>query len=88
MQRPVAVFAAIVFAFGAGVTTAGQAARAAGLVPDVRAAIAQHDFAAGETLTTRYRSAQGVTPELAEAVSWLGRRARRSRFRSGRAVRT
>ncbi len=73
MQRPVAVFAAIVFAFGAGVTTAGQAARAAGLVPDVRAAIAKHDFAAGETLITQYRSAQGVTSELAEAVSWLGR---------------
>ena len=73
MQRPVAVFAAIVFAFGAGVTTAGQAARTAGLVPSVRAAIAKHDFAAGEALINQHRSRQGVTSELAEAVSWLGR---------------
>jgi thiol-disulfide isomerase/thioredoxin len=73
MQRPVAVFAAIVFAFGAGVATAGQEARAAGLVPSVRAAIAKHDFAAGEALIAQYRSRQGVTSELAEAVSWLGR---------------
>ena len=73
MQRPVAVFAAMVFAFGASVATAGQAARAAGLVPSVRAAIAKHDFAAGEALITQYRSRQGVTSELAEAVSWLGR---------------
>jgi thiol-disulfide isomerase/thioredoxin len=73
MQRPLAVFAAIVFAFGAGAATAGQEARAAAVVPSVRAAIAKHDFAAGEALITQYRSRQGVTSELAEAVSWLGR---------------
>jgi len=73
MQRPLAVFAAIVFAFGAGAATAGQDARIAGLVPSVRAAIAKHDFAAGEALIAQYRSRQGVTSELAEAVSWLGR---------------
>jgi thiol-disulfide isomerase/thioredoxin len=73
MQRPLAVFAAIVFAFGAGAATAGQDARTAGLVPSVRAAIAKHDFAAGEALIAQYRARQGVTSELAEAVSWLGR---------------
>jgi thiol-disulfide isomerase/thioredoxin len=73
MQRPLAVFAAIVFAFGAAAATAGQDARIAGLVPSVRAAIAKHDFAAGEALIAQYRSRQGVTSELAEAVSWLGR---------------
>jgi thiol-disulfide isomerase/thioredoxin len=73
MHRPVVVFAAIVIAFGAGATTAGQEARAAGLVPSVRASIAKHDFAAGEALIAQYRSRQGVTSELAEAVSWLGR---------------
>jgi thiol-disulfide isomerase/thioredoxin len=73
MQRPVAVLAAMVFACGVSVATAGQAARAAGLVPSVRAAIAKHDFAAGEALIAQYRSRQGVTSELAEAVSWLGR---------------
>ncbi len=76
MQRPVAVLAAIVFACGAcgaDVATAGQGARPAGLVPSVRAAIAKHDFAAGEALINQERSRQGVTSELAEAVSWLGR---------------
>ena len=45
----------------------------AGVVTDVRAAIAQGDFARGEKLVEQYRARDGVTPELAEAVSWLGR---------------
>jgi len=73
MQRPVAVLATMVFACGVSGATAGQTPRAAGLVPSVRAAIAKHDFAAGEALINEYRSRQSVTSELAEAVSWLGR---------------
>jgi thiol-disulfide isomerase/thioredoxin len=73
MQRAVAVFAAMVFTFAAGVAGVAQDARTAGLVPSVRAAIAKHDFAAGEALIDQQRSRQGVTSELAEAVSWLGR---------------
>lgn len=46
---------------------------APGLVPAVRAAIAKQDFKGGEQLIADYRSAQGITPEMVEAVSWLGR---------------
>ena len=72
MQRQVAVLAAVVLV-AAGSTVAGQAPRNAGLVPSVRAAIAKHDFAAGEALIAQYRSQQGANSEAAEAVSWLGR---------------
>lgn len=44
-----------------------------GLVPTVRAAIAKQDFKGGEQLIADYRKAQGITPEMVEAVSWLGR---------------
>ncbi len=44
-----------------------------GLVPTVRAALAKQDFAGGEKLIADYRQAKGVTPEMIEAVSWLGR---------------
>jgi thiol-disulfide isomerase/thioredoxin len=43
------------------------------LVKDVRASIAQNNFTLGESLIQKYRTAQGTTPELIEAVSWLGR---------------
>jgi thiol-disulfide isomerase/thioredoxin len=49
------------------------AAAAQDIVREVRAAIAQNNFEAGETLIRGYQSAQGVTPEMIEAVSWLGR---------------
>jgi len=45
----------------------------AGLIEDVRTDIARNDFAAGDSLIARYRSQQGVTPEMLEALSWLGR---------------
>ncbi|MBM3772576.1 MAG: redoxin domain-containing protein [Acidimicrobiia bacterium] len=44
-----------------------------GLVPTVRAAIAKQDFKGGEQLIADYRQARGLTPEMVEAVSWLGR---------------
>lgn len=43
------------------------------IVRDVRTAIAQKNFAAGENLVLKYRAGQGATPELIEAVSWLAR---------------
>ena len=52
---------------------AGVGAQAPTLVPDVRAAIAQQDFAAGERLVATSRAASGVTPVLLEAQSWLAR---------------
>ncbi|MEO7648976.1 MAG: TlpA disulfide reductase family protein [Bryobacteraceae bacterium] len=44
-----------------------------GVITDVRAAIGQNNFALGENVVEQYRARDGVTPELAEAVSWLGR---------------
>ncbi len=46
---------------------------AAAVIQDVRAAIARNDFAGGEKLIASYRAAGGVTPEVLEALSWLGR---------------
>ena len=45
----------------------------AGLIAVVRAAVARGDFARAEALIAADRKQHGVTPELAEAVSWLGR---------------
>jgi thiol-disulfide isomerase/thioredoxin len=50
-----------------------QAIASASIITDVRAAIAKKDFAAGESLIAAYRAQKGVTPEMIEAVSWLGR---------------
>jgi thiol-disulfide isomerase/thioredoxin len=49
------------------------ATAAAQLVPEVRAAIARNDFAAGEKLISEYKTKQGETPESILALSWLGR---------------
>ena len=48
-------------------------AAVSGIVPDVRKAIADGDFTGAESLVQQYRAAQGVTPEMIEALSWLGR---------------
>jgi thiol-disulfide isomerase/thioredoxin len=45
----------------------------ASLVGDVRAAIGRGDLAAAERLVATHRQAAGETPEVAAAVSWLGR---------------
>jgi thiol-disulfide isomerase/thioredoxin len=49
------------------------AADTPGIVADVRAAIAQNNLTQGESLIRSYRAARGNTPEMIEAVSWLGR---------------
>jgi len=43
------------------------------IIPDVRSAIAQKNFTLGEQHIQAYRTRQGVTPEMLEAMSWLGR---------------
>jgi len=48
-------------------------AAAQDIVRDVRIAMAQNNFALGEALIQKYKQAQGTTPEMIEAVSWLGR---------------
>lgn len=51
------------------VATACQAA----IIPDVRAAITRNAFSEGEALIEKYKAERGVTPEMLEALSWLGR---------------
>jgi len=48
-------------------------AAAQDIVGDVRAAIAQNNLTLGQSLVQSYKAAHGVTPEMIEAVSWLGR---------------
>jgi len=48
-------------------------AQTAPIVADVRAAIANGDFARGDAALAEYRKARGVTPEMLEALSWMGR---------------
>lgn len=45
----------------------------AGVIDDVRAAVAGKNFALGDSLIAAYRARQGVTPEMLDALSWLGR---------------
>ncbi len=56
-----------------------SAARGA-LVRDVRAAIQKQDFAAAERLIADFRARNGITPEMIEAHSWLGRGALESKL--------
>lgn len=43
------------------------------VIADVRAAIAQHNFTLGDNAIAAYRAREGVTPEVVEAISWMGR---------------
>src|SRR5258707_14810234 len=52
---------------------AGQTPRPVTLVSEVRAAIAAHDLARAEAIIVQRRAQQGLTSEIIEAVSWLGR---------------
>jgi thiol-disulfide isomerase/thioredoxin len=47
----------------------------AGIVEDVRMALAQSNFSAADADLQAYRSRNGVTPEYVEAYSWMGRAA-------------
>ena len=47
----------------------------AGIVDDVRIALAQNNFSAAEAELDSYRSRQGTNPEYIEAYSWLARAA-------------
>jgi thiol-disulfide isomerase/thioredoxin len=47
----------------------------AGIVDDVRIALAQNSFATAESDLTSYRNQMGVTPEFVEAYSWMARAA-------------
>jgi thiol-disulfide isomerase/thioredoxin len=47
----------------------------AGIVDQVRFALAQNSFSAAESALNSYRSQQGVTPEYLDAYSWMARAA-------------
>jgi thiol-disulfide isomerase/thioredoxin len=47
----------------------------AGIVEDVRGSLAQNSFSTAESELKAYRAQNGVTPEYAEAYSWLARAA-------------
>jgi thiol-disulfide isomerase/thioredoxin len=51
----------------------------AGIVEDVRIALAQNNFSAADSLLSSYRAKAGVTPEYLEAYSWMGRAALEAR---------
>jgi thiol-disulfide isomerase/thioredoxin len=51
----------------------------AGIVDDVREALAQNKFSAAESELISFRAQRGVTPEYVEAYSWMGRAALDSR---------
>jgi thiol-disulfide isomerase/thioredoxin len=63
------VIAALLLAGG----TAGQAGQSRPLIGEVRAAIARQDFERGEKMVESHRASNGVTAEMLEALSWLGR---------------
>jgi thiol-disulfide isomerase/thioredoxin len=47
----------------------------AGIVDDVRMALAQNQFTAAESELNSYKAQRGATPEYLEALSWMGRAA-------------
>jgi thiol-disulfide isomerase/thioredoxin len=47
----------------------------AGIVENVRTALAQGNFSAADSYLTSYRTSKGVTPEYVEAYSWMARAA-------------
>ena len=63
-QRTLRLCGALLIAFSAA---------EAAIVADVRAAVDRHDLALAESYVQRYRAEHGVTPEMMEALSWLGR---------------
>jgi thiol-disulfide isomerase/thioredoxin len=51
----------------------------AGVVEDVRLAVSRNNFSLADSEIRSYKSQHGVTPELAEAVSWVARGALEAR---------
>ena len=51
------------------------ASASAGIVDDVREALAQNNFAAAESELKTYQGQRGITSEYLEALSWMGRAA-------------
>ena len=71
MRRVLFVFGAIALLAGAHASLGAQTAP--DLITDVRAAIADQNFARGESMVRQHQSIHGMTPESAAALSWLAR---------------
>jgi thiol-disulfide isomerase/thioredoxin len=56
-----------------GVIVLQSAAAQVALIPAVKEAIAANNFKLAEAMIESYKMQNGVTPEMVEAVSWLGR---------------
>jgi thiol-disulfide isomerase/thioredoxin len=63
----------VIAAVLAAAPSAQQPARPATVVSQVRTALAAHDLDGAEALVKNERASHGETPDLIEAVSWLGR---------------
>jgi len=61
------------------ITVAGLSPAWAGIVEDVRTALAQNSFSAADGYLNSYRARNGMTPEYIEAYSWMGRAALNAR---------
>lgn len=70
MRRVTGCVIGVVVALAAHEMVTGQSQA---LVPRVRAALGRQDFPAAERVIAEHRAASGVTPEMLEAHSWLGR---------------
>ena len=55
------------------VATSVLTAQAPAVIREVRAAIAENNFAQAADVLAKYRAARGITPEMLEALSWMGR---------------
>lgn len=64
MRKVVRVLALVMMAIAPAV---------AGIIEDVRGALAEKQFVVAESALHAYRSRQGVTPEYLEALSWMAR---------------
>ncbi|MGI8743667.1 MAG: hypothetical protein ACR2NN_14055 [Bryobacteraceae bacterium] len=56
-----------------GVSKSSHSIGSAAIITDVRRAIAHQDFALADSEIQAYRSQNGLTPEVLEALSWMGR---------------
>ena len=56
-----------------GMLLALSLSAAAGVITDVRGALARNDFNAATGIPASYRAQHGVDPEYLEALSWMGR---------------
>jgi thiol-disulfide isomerase/thioredoxin len=61
------------------IIVAGLSPTWAGIVEDVRTALAQNSFSAADGYLNSYRARNGMTPEYIEAYSWMGRAALNTR---------